>query len=295
MDQMKRVMEEIKDSIRKANHVDDLVHRTNSPFIEPITNHPLPSKFKVSTLDSNKGSHDPCDHIATFKTTMHVQGVPNEIMCRAFPTTLKGPVKVWFGKLPSNTITSFQELSKLFVNNFVRGQRQKRSSSSLLSIEQGENESLNSFISRFNREALLVDEMDDKILLATFYNGVSSDLFIHKLYDQEPQTMAELIHLAQSFMNTEDTIIAKKKKKDERLENGYIHHPEQGSRPKKAKVGDKRDRDEKKAGSSLGRYSNYTPLNISLDQVLMQIKDDPSLKWPERMKEDPTKQNKSKY
>jgi len=41
--------------------------------------------------------------------------------------------------------------------------------------------------------------MDDEILLATFYNGVTSDLFNHKLYDQEPQTMAELIHSAQSF------------------------------------------------------------------------------------------------
>ena len=82
-----------------------------------------------------------------------------------------------------------------------------------MSIKQEENKSLHSFISRFNREALLVDEMDDKILLRAFYNGVSSDLFIHKLYDREPQTMAELIHLAQSFMNAEDAIIAKKKRK----------------------------------------------------------------------------------
>ena len=55
--------------------------------------------------------------------------------------------------------------------------------------------------------------MDDKILLATFYNGVISDLFIHKFYDQEPQTMVELIHSTQSFMNAKDTIIAKKKKR----------------------------------------------------------------------------------
>ena len=88
--------------------------------------------------------------------------------------------------LPPNTITSFQELSKLFVNNFVGGQIQKHSSSSLLSIEQWENEILRSFISHFNREALLVDKMDEKILLVAFYNGVSSDLFIHKLYDKEP-------------------------------------------------------------------------------------------------------------
>ena len=60
-----------------------------------------------------------------------------------------------------------------------------------------------------------LDEMDDKILLAAFYNGVTSNLFIHKLYDQEPQTMAEIIHSAQSFMNAEDAIIAKKKKKVE--------------------------------------------------------------------------------
>ena len=153
---------------------------------------------------------------------------------------------MWFSKLPPNTITSFQGLSKLFINNFIGGQRQKHSLSNLLSIVQGENESLRSFISRFNSEALLVDEMEDKILLAAFYNGVSLDLFIHKLYDQEPQMMVELIHSTQSFMNTIDAIIAKKKKKGERLENGYVHHPDQGFCQKKAKVGKKRGYDGKK-------------------------------------------------
>ena len=166
--------------------MDDLVHKTDSPFNASIMSHPLPSMFKIPTLDSYDGTQDPYDYIATFKTTMHLQGIP-EIMCRTFPTTQKGPVRVWFGKLPPNTITSFQELSKLFINNFVEGQRHKRSSSSLLNIEQGENESLRTFTSHFNWEALLVDKMDDKILLAAFYNGVTSDLFIHKLYDQEPR------------------------------------------------------------------------------------------------------------
>ena len=88
---MKRAMEEIKDSIRRANHVDDLVHKTDSPFIASIMSHPLPSKFKMPTLDSYDGTCDPCDHIATFKITMHLQGVLDKIMCRVFPTTLKGP------------------------------------------------------------------------------------------------------------------------------------------------------------------------------------------------------------
>ena len=247
---MRRVMDEMRENMRRANPVEDLVHRTDSPFIVLINGHPLPPKFKMPSLDSYDGTRDPFDHIATFKTTMHLQGVPDEIMCRSFPTTLKGPARVWFSKIPPNSVSSFEELSKLFVNNFIGGQRHKRSSSSLLTIEQGENESLRSFITRFNREALTVDEVDDKLLPAAFHNGVNSDLFIHKLYEKEPQSMAELVHSAQNFMIAEDAIIAKKRKRAERTEANPIHHPEQGPRPKKGQAEEKKNRDNKKAGLS---------------------------------------------
>ena len=236
----------------------------------------------------------PLRPLCIFKTTMHLQGVPDEIMCRAFPTTLKGPARVWFSKIPPNSVSSFEELSKLFVNNFIRGQRHKHSSSSLLTIEQGENESLRSFITHFNREALSVDEADDKLLLAAFHNGVNSDLFIHKLYEKEPQSTAELVHSAQNFMHVEDAIIAKKRKRSERVEANPSRHPKQGSRPKKGRMEERKDRDNKKPGSS-ARNQQYTPLNMPLEQVLMQIKDDPSLKWPEKMKGDPNKRNRNKY
>ncbi|XP_065622630.1 uncharacterized protein LOC136064614 [Quercus suber] len=293
MDQMRRVMDKMGENMRKRNPVEDLVHRIDSPFMASINAHPLPPKFKMPPLDSYDGTRDPFDHIATFKTTMHLQGVPDEIMCRAFPTTLKGPARVWFSKIPPNTVTSFEELTKLFVNNFIGGQRHKHSSSSLLTIEQGENESLRSFITRFNGDALAVDEVDDKLLLVAFYNGVHSDLFIHKLYEQAPQTMAELVHSAQNFMNAEDAIIAKKRKRVEKVEANLMRQSEQGPRPKKGRMEDKKDR-EKKVGPS-ARNQQYTPLNVPLEQILMQIKDEPSLKWPEKMKEDPNKRNRNKY
>ena len=103
----------------------------------------------------------------------------------------------------------------------------------MLTIEQGENESLRSFITRFNRETLSVDEVDDKLLLAAFHNEVNSDLFIHKLYEKKPQSMAELVHLAQNFMNVEDAIIAKKRKRSERIEGNPSRNSKQGPRPKK--------------------------------------------------------------
>ena len=139
-----------------------------------------------------------------------------------------------------------------------------------------------------------MDEVDDKLLLAAFHNGVNSDLFIHKLYEKEPQSMAELVHSAQNFINAEDAIIAKKRKRAERTEANPSRHAEQGPRPKKGRTEDKKDRDNRKTGP-LARNQKYTPLNAPLNQVLTQIKDDPSLKWPEKMKGDPNKRNKSKY
>ncbi|XP_065623881.1 uncharacterized protein LOC136065108 [Quercus suber] len=108
--------------------------------------------------------------------------------------------------------------------------------------------------------------------------------------------MAELVHSAQNFMNAVDAIIAKKRKRAERIEVNHTRHSEQGPRPKNVRTEDKkdRDRDSRKAGPST-RNQNYTPLNASLDQMLMQIKDDPSLKWPKKMKGDPNKRNKNKY
>ena len=224
IDQMRRVMDEMRENMRRANPVEDLVHQTDSPFMASTNGHLLPLKFKMPSLDSYDGTRDPFNHIVTFKVTMHLQGVPDEIMCRVFPTTLKGSAQVWFSKIPPNSVSSFEELSKLFVNNFIGGQRHKHSSSSLLTIEQGENESLRSFITHFNREALTVDEVDDKLLLAASCNEVNSDLFIHNLYEKEPQSMAELIHSAQKFMNANDAIIAKKRKRAERMDRNPARH-----------------------------------------------------------------------
>ena len=72
MDQMRKVMDEMKENMRKANLVDDLVHRTDSLFTASINSQPLPPMFKMPFLDSYDGTRNLFDHIATFKTMMHL-------------------------------------------------------------------------------------------------------------------------------------------------------------------------------------------------------------------------------
>ena len=77
-----------------SNDLDKLVHYTDLPFIASVTSCPLPTKFCMPQIEAYDGSKDPLDHLESFKTLMHLQGVPDEIICRAFPTTLKGPARI---------------------------------------------------------------------------------------------------------------------------------------------------------------------------------------------------------
>ena len=89
---------------RVSNDLDDLVNRTDSPFTTSVNSFPLPHKFHMPQIDSYDGVKDLLDHLETFKTLMRLQGVANEIMCRAFPTMLKGAARVWLRRLTPNSI-----------------------------------------------------------------------------------------------------------------------------------------------------------------------------------------------
>ena len=159
-------------------------------------------------IDSYNGVKDPLDHLKTFKTLMHLQGVADEIMYRAFPITLKGAVRIWFSRLTPNSVSTFKELSAQFTAHFIGGHRYKKSTAYLMSIKQQEDKTLRSYISRFNKEALSIDEADDKILVAAFTNGLRKGKFLFFLYKNDPKTMSEVLYKATKYMNVEDALSA---------------------------------------------------------------------------------------
>ena len=151
-----------------------------------------------------------------FKALMHLQWIPDEIMCKAFPTTLKVPARIWFSRLTPNSISSFKKLSAQFASHFIRGHRYKKSTICLMNIKQWEDETLRSYITRFNKEALSINEADDKILLATFTNGLRKGKFLFSLYKNDQKTMLDVLYRATKYMNTEDTLQAREEKPKKR-------------------------------------------------------------------------------
>ena len=133
-------------------------------------------------------------------------------MHRAFPTTLKGAARIWSSRLMPNSISTFKELSAQFIAHFIGGHRYKKSTACLMSIKQREDEMLRSYISRFNKEALSIDEVDDKILVAAFTNELRKGKFLFSLYKNDLKTMSKVLYRATKYMNVEDTLLAQEEK-----------------------------------------------------------------------------------
>ena len=74
MQAMKEQMEVMMNALkgRVSSDLDDLVNRTDSPFIIPVNSCPLPQKFRMPQIESYDGVKDPLDHLETFKTLMHL-------------------------------------------------------------------------------------------------------------------------------------------------------------------------------------------------------------------------------
>ena len=90
-----------------------------------------------------------------------------------------------------------------------------------MSIKQREDETLRSYITLLNKEALSIDEADDKILVAAFTNGLRKGKFLFSLYKNDPKTMSNVLYWAIEYMNMEDALLAREEKprKRERLED----------------------------------------------------------------------------
>ena len=176
-----------------------------------------------------------------------------------------------------------------------------------MNVKHKDGESLRSYLTKFNREVLLVNKADDMVVLTAFISGLKLDNFLFSMHKDPPSTMAERMYEAQKYMNREDALQARdvasgKKRKfnmddrpnDSRMKKQRTH--ERGNKDQKRhedrRHEDRRHEDRRKLG---GRFTSFTPLTIPVDQVFYHIQDDPALKWIGKLRKSPDKRDRDKY
>ena len=266
------------------------MQQTESPFTAEVLRYPLPAKFRMPQVEAFDGVKDPVDHLNTFKNQMELHGYQDPVQCRAFATTLKGPALAWFNRLPPSSIPSFRDLSIAFVSYFIGARTYRKPSYHLLTVKQGTQESLKSYVQRFNAESLKVDLPDEKFTVTAFIVGLgvqSKDLMFS--ISKNPQaSMAEVLAKEEKYINGEEALISEKESSstykeksgtDKRRGRSPKRQSNQEGSPKKSG-----ERSPKRRGNLRDRLGppqferrrcylpqQFTPLTASVSQVLREV------------------------
>ena len=103
----------------------------SSPLGKHILDYKPPRGFVIPLFAMYGGSSDPYDHMLHFNQAMILNARNDRLLCKVFPTSLKGPALAWFHKFPRGSLNSFGELWATFVSQYLCSVRQKENLSSL--------------------------------------------------------------------------------------------------------------------------------------------------------------------
>jgi hypothetical protein len=120
--------------------------------------------------------------------------------------TLIGLARLWFDSLPGNCVDSFDELLKQFMQQFSQQKRHTKHKNEILHIWRQDGESVESSITRFNRESLQIGGVSEDLMIAGSMQWV--DHLIRKLHgpDSIPHTMEALMQIAKIYVKQEKTV-----------------------------------------------------------------------------------------
>ncbi|GJR50609.1 hypothetical protein Tco_1401130 [Tanacetum coccineum] len=85
-----------------------------NPFTPRIRHFSLPRTRMPSHVKTYDGSGDPEDHLKLFQSAAKTEGWAMPTWCHMFNSTLTGNARVWFDKLPKESIDSYEDLSNAY-------------------------------------------------------------------------------------------------------------------------------------------------------------------------------------
>ncbi|XP_043705346.1 uncharacterized protein LOC122655195 [Telopea speciosissima] len=185
------------------------------------------------------------------------------VSCRAFSASLKDAATSWFSCLRLSSITNFLELCKSFITHLQSSIKHKKKTINLLSIKQKPDESIRAFVSRFNKESLDIKDLDEAMTHMTMSNGLWDMELIKDLARKSTKNMADLLERCNEFANMVAVLQAQKASEGKNVKKrSAVDDRKEDKRIKTDHRHEKTDRPQ-----SL----NYTPLNTSHKEILMQI------------------------
>ncbi|GKA56812.1 reverse transcriptase domain-containing protein [Tanacetum coccineum] len=166
--------------------------------------------FHIKTYD---GSEDPEDHLKIFQAAAKTERWAMPTWCHMFNSMLTGNAKVWFDDLPKESIDSYDDLRKAFLENHLQQKKCIKDPVEIHNIKQREGESTEEFVRRYKLECRDVKGAPECMKISGFMHGITNPERIKRLHDNIPRSMDEMMRVTTTFLRGEVAASNREQKK----------------------------------------------------------------------------------
>ncbi|GKV11131.1 hypothetical protein SLEP1_g22413 [Rubroshorea leprosula] len=204
LDSLEKLVAEHRGAPPPHHAADSIPHPLNTN----ITLEPYPTGFKIPQLETYDGTKDPDDHLHAFYSCMQAQNASDALMCKIFPSTLRGNARTWYYSRPPRSISSYTEMASAFATKFSNRRLIRKTTTELMRVKQRDGESLKNYMSRFNDAVLEVSSFDQAVGIAAVISGLKHDRFRDSLIKHAATTFSEVNDRSLKFITAEEYALA---------------------------------------------------------------------------------------
>ncbi|XP_019260063.1 PREDICTED: uncharacterized protein LOC109238085 [Nicotiana attenuata] len=150
---------------------------TQLPYKPSVAPELILKRFKIPDVPKYDGTSDPKEHITTYTTAVKVNDpAPHEIesvLLKKFGETLTRGGLTWYSLLPEHSIDSFEMLTNSFIKAHAGDRKVQARKADIFRIAQGEFELLREFVTRFQKERVLLPAVPDEWAAEAFTKGLN--------------------------------------------------------------------------------------------------------------------------
>ncbi|GJS93903.1 reverse transcriptase domain-containing protein [Tanacetum coccineum] len=133
--------------------------------------------------------------------------------CHMFNSTLTGNARVWFDDLPKESIDSYDDLKKAFLENYLQQKKCIKDPVKIHNIRQRDGESTEEFVLRYKLECRDVKGALECMRISEFMHGITNPKLIKRLHDKIPKSVDEMMRVTTTFLRGEVAASNRERKK----------------------------------------------------------------------------------
>ncbi|GJY71571.1 reverse transcriptase domain-containing protein [Tanacetum coccineum] len=188
----------------KSSIEDDLsqpwVCEETDPFTPRIRYFDFPKTRMPSHIKTYDGSEDPEDHLNIFQSAAKTKRWAMPTWCHMFNSTLTGNARVWFDDLPKETIDSYDDLKKAFLENYLQQKKCIKDPVKIHNTKQRDRESIEEFVRRYKLKCRDVKGAPECMKIFGFMHGITNPELIKRLHDKIPKSIDEMMRVTTAFL-----------------------------------------------------------------------------------------------